>query len=79
LKDLANISLSDIRDTLNITAADVPDAKLQKMIKRAQVTLSLELGREIDADDCTDAEKEFVTLLAAVYVVCYLTGDSAAG
>ncbi len=76
---MANISLSDIRDTLNITAADVPDAKLQKMIKRAQVTLSLELGREIDADDCTDAEKEFVTLLAAVYVVCYLTGDSAAG
>ena len=76
---MANVSLADIRDAINVSDVDVPDAKLQKMIKRAEVTLELELGKDIDADDCTDAEKEFITLLAAVYAVCYLTGGSAVG
>jgi hypothetical protein len=76
---LANVSLSDVRDAINVSAADVPDVKLQKMVKRAEVTLSLELGREIDYGACSEAEKEFITLLAAVYAVCYLTGGSAVG
>jgi hypothetical protein len=76
---LANVSLSDVRDTINVSAADIPDVKLQKMVKRAEVTLELELGKEIDYADCTEAEKEFITLLAAVYAVCYLTGGSAVG
>ena len=45
---MANVSLSDVRDTINVSAADIPDAKLQKMVKRAEVTLELELGKEID-------------------------------
>lgn len=73
------MTLDDVRDTINVSAADVPDVKLQKMIKRAEVTLELELCKEIDSDDCTEAEKEFITLLAAVYAVCYLTGGSAVG
>ena len=76
---MANVSPSDVRDAINVTEADVPDVKLQKMVKRAEVTLELELGKEIDSADCTDAEKEFITLLAAVYAVCYLTGGSAVG
>jgi hypothetical protein len=76
---LANVSLSDVRDTINVSEADVPDVKLQKMVKRAEVTLELELGREIDYNDCSEAEKEFITLLAAVYAICYLTGGSAVG
>jgi hypothetical protein len=76
---LANVSLSDVRDAINVSAADVPDIKLQKMIQRAQVTLSLELGKDVDSADCSDAEKEFITLLAAVYAICYLTGGSAVG
>jgi hypothetical protein len=48
---LANVSVSDVRDTINIGEADVPDGKLQKMIKRAEVTLELELGREIDSEE----------------------------
>jgi hypothetical protein len=76
---LANVSLSDVRDTINVSASDVPDVKLQKMIKRAEVTLALELGREVSSEDCSDAEKEYITLLAAVYAVCYLTGGSAVG
>jgi len=76
---LASVTVDDVRDVININAADIPDAKIQKMIKRAEVTLELELGREIDYSDCSDAEKEFVTLLAAVYAICYLTGGSAVG
>jgi hypothetical protein len=76
---LANVTLSDVRDTINVSAADIPDVKLEKMVKRAEVTLELELGREIDYEDCTEAEKEFITVLAAVYVICYLTGGSAVG
>jgi len=76
---LANVSLNDVRDTINVSDADIPDVKLQKMVKRAEVTLELELGKEIDADDCTEAEKEFITLLAAIHAICYLTGGSAVG
>jgi len=41
--------------------------------------LELELNKEIDYRDCTEAEKEFITLLAAIYAICYLTGGSAVG
>ncbi len=49
------------------------------MIKRAEVTLELETGEEIDYSSCTDAEKEFITVLAAIYAICFLTGGSAVG
>ncbi len=76
---MASVSLSDVRDAINVSAADVPDEKLLKMVKRAEVTLALELGKEVSSADCSDAEKEFITLLAAVYAVCYVTGGSAVG
>jgi hypothetical protein len=76
---MANVSLADVRDVINVSETDVPDEKLLKMVKRAEVTLALELSKEIDSDDCTEAEKEFITMLAAVYAVCYLTGGSAVG
>ena len=76
---MANVSLLDVRDAINVSVVDVPDEKLAKMVKRAEVTLSLELGKEVDSSDCSEAEKEFITLLAAVYAVCYMTGGSAVG
>jgi hypothetical protein len=68
-----------VRDVINISSTDIPDAKILKMIKRAEVTLELETDRNIDYNDCTDAEKEFITALAAIYAICYLTGGSAVG
>jgi hypothetical protein len=76
---LANVSLSDVRDAINVSATDIPDDKLQKMVNRAATTLALELNKPIDPSDCLDAEKEFIILLAAVYAICYLTGGSAVG
>jgi len=49
------------------------------MIKRAEVTLELETDKPVDSSDCSDAEKEAITVLSAVYAICYLTGGSAVG
>ena len=58
------MSAADVRDALNLSPADIPDSKVLKMIKRAEVTLELELEKELDYVSCTDAEKEAITLLA---------------
>jgi len=76
---LASVSADDVRDVINVSSAEVPDAKVLKMLKRAEVALELETGNEIDYSSCTDAEKEFITVLAAIYAICYLTGGSAVG
>lgn len=76
---MVNVLPSDIRDTINVDSGDVLDEKLVKMIARAAATLSLELNRQVDPGNCTEIEKEFITLLAAVYAICYLTGGSAVG
>jgi len=76
---LASVSTDDVRDVVNVSSAEVPDTKVLKMIKRAEVMLELETGRETDYANCTDAEKEFITVLAAIYAICYLTGGSAVG
>lgn len=76
---MASVTPDDVRDVVNLSSADVSDEKILKMIKRAEVTLELELGKGIDYNDCTEAEKEFITVLAAIYAICYLTGGSAVG
>jgi len=76
---LASVTVDDIRDVINVSPSDIPDSKIVKMIKRAEVALELELGKEIDHENCTEAEKEFITVLAAIYAICYLTGGSAVG
>jgi hypothetical protein len=76
---MTSVTTEDIRDVLHLNDADIADAKILKMIKRAQVTLSLELSQPIDTSNCTDAHKEAITLLAAIYALCYLTGGSAVG
>lgn len=76
---LASVSVDDVRDVINVSSAEVPDAKVLKFLKRAEVTLELETESAIDYASCTDAEKEFITLLAAIYAICYLTGGSAVG
>jgi hypothetical protein len=76
---MPSVTTEDVRDVLHLSDADVPDSKILKMVKRAQVTLSLELSQSIDSSNCTDAQKEALTLLSAIYAVCYSTGGSAVG
>jgi len=76
---MASVAVDDVRDVLHIADADIPDAKVLKMVKRAAVTLGLELNSQIDYSNCSEAEKEAITVLAAIYAICYLTGGSAIG
>ena len=76
---MASVSLEDVRDILHVDASDIPDAQVLKMIKRSAVTLALELSESIDYLSCSDTQKEAITLLAALYALCYLTGGSAIG
>jgi hypothetical protein len=76
---LANVSAEDVRDVLNVGVSDISDSKVLKMIKRAEVSLALELSAEISYADCSEIQKEAITVLAAIYAVCYLTGGSAIG
>ena len=45
---MASVGVDDVRDVINVSSAEVPDAKVLKMVKRAEVTLELERGKEID-------------------------------
>jgi hypothetical protein len=76
---LASVSADDVRDAINITSQEIPDHKIAKMIKRAEVTVALETDQTVDSNNCSDAEKEAITLLSVVYAICYLTGGSAVG
>ena len=76
---LAAVTVEDVWDTLNVGDSDIPEAKVLKMIKRAAVTVGLELNVEIDSANCSDAKKEAITDLAAIYAVCFLSGGSAVG
>jgi len=44
---LTSVSVDDVRGVINVSSAEVPDAKVLKMIKRAEVTLKLETDKEI--------------------------------
>jgi len=44
---VASVSVDDVRDVVNVSSAEGPDAKVLKMIKRTEVTLELETDREI--------------------------------
>jgi hypothetical protein len=44
---LASGSVDDVRDVINVSSAEVPDAKVLKMVKRAEATLEFETGRDI--------------------------------
>lgn len=76
---LASVSADDVRDVINITSEEIPDTKISKMIKRAEVTMELETDTAVDSSNCSDAEKEAITILSAVYAICYMTGGSAVG
>ena len=56
---MASVSVDDMRDVINVSSAEVPDAKVLKMIKRAEVTLELETRKEIDYSNYTYVDKGF--------------------
>jgi len=57
---LASVSAYDVHDVINVSSAEVPDVKVLKMIKRAEVALELETGREIDYSNCSNVKMELI-------------------
>ena len=76
---MAAVTVEDVWDTLNVGDSDISEAKVLKMIKRAEVTLELELNVEIGYASCSDAKKQAITVLAAMYTLCFLTRGSTVG
>jgi len=52
---LASVGVDDVRDMVNVSSAEVPDAKVLKMIKHAEVTLELETCEEIEYNNLNKA------------------------
>jgi hypothetical protein len=76
---LVAVTPQEIRERVNLTEADVPDATVLRFAKVAAVTVGLELEKTIDYADCSDEEAEAIRNIAAVYCACKVTGGSASG
>jgi len=76
---LVNVTADSVRDRLNLTEKDVTDEKVVKMIEDATATIETETGLSIDYANCSEAEAVAIKNLAAIYLLCHLTGGSAAG
>lgn len=57
-----------VRGRLNLTLEDTDDSKVNEMIQYATATIALEVGRNLDYSNCSDAEAAAVKNLAAVAV-----------
>lgn len=44
---LANVSVHDVRDVINVNSAEISDSRTAKMAKLVEVTLELETDKEI--------------------------------
>ena len=76
---MVNVTVDLVRDRLSLTENDVPDEKVVEMIKDATATIEVETGLSIDYSNCSEAEAVAIKNLAAIYLLCHLTGGSAAG
>lgn len=68
-----------VRDRVNLSASDIPDAKVLEFIADAEVEVELETDLEIDYSNCTPGQAACITDLAALYCLAYITGGSASG
>ena len=50
---LGDISVDNVHDVINLSSAEVPDTKVLKTIKHAEVMLELETDKEIDYRNCS--------------------------
>lgn len=79
MRILASVTADRVRDRVNLSASDIPDAKAIEFIVDAEVEVELETDLEIDYTNCTKGEAACITDLAALYCLAYITGGSASG
>ena len=76
---MVNVTADSVRNRLSLTEKDVTDEKVVEMIEDATATIEVETGLNIDYTNCNEAEAVAIKNLAAIYVLCHLTGGSVAG
>jgi len=74
---LVSVTPDSVRNLVNLTVDDVPDANVTEFLTQAAGEISLETDLTIDYSNCTEAEAAAVRLLGALYCLCYVTGGSA--
>jgi len=58
---LVSVSPDRVRDRVNLSSSDIPDAKVTELIVDAEVEVELETDLEIDYISCTQAEAAYIT------------------
>jgi len=76
---MVTVTAQEIRERVNLTESDVPEATVLRFAKAAAVTVGLELEKTVDYASCTNEEAEAIRNIAAVYCACKVTGGSASG
>ncbi len=76
---MVKVAPERVRERLNISQEEVEDEKLADFIEDAAAEISLQIGREINYEDCSQVEAAAITDLAAIYCICHLTGGKAVG
>jgi len=76
---MASVTADQIRKRLGLTPADISDEDALAFRDEAAAFLSEEIGKTLDAEDCTEAEANAIRNLAAIYCYCKVSGGSAIG
>lgn len=78
-KLMVSVSANQIRMRLGLTAADISDEEVLAFRDEAAAVLSEEIGKTLNASDCTEAEANAIANLAAIYCYCKVTGVASTG
>jgi len=76
---MVKVTPERVRTRLNLSQEDIEDEKLAEFIADAAAEVSLQIGREINYEDCSQIEAAAITDLATIYCICHLTGGRAVG
>jgi len=76
---MAAVTADQIRKRLDLSESDINDNDVLAFRDEAVAFLSEEIGRTLDASNCTEAEANAIRNLAAIYSYCKVTGGSAVG
>jgi len=70
---------SEIRERVDLTEVDVPDATVLRFAKTAALTVGLEIEKTVDYTNCSEEAAEAIKNIAAVYCKCKASGGSFSG
>jgi len=76
---MVKVTPERVRSRLNISEEEIEDEKLAEFIADAAAEIGLQIGKEINYEDCSQIEAAAITDLAAIYCICHLTGGEAVG